>query len=73
MRVNIAVEFVPLLGYIPILEWEQSGGEIMTAVVEIAHRLLERGGAGAGPGLIVRCVKWRGREVQAQVPAPTES
>ena len=56
------MEFVPLLGYIPILGWAQSGGEIMTAVVEIVYRLEERGGAGAGPGHIVGCVKWRGRE-----------
>jgi len=34
----------------------------MTAVVEFVYRLLERGGAGAGPGLIVRSVNWRGRE-----------
>ena len=34
----------------------------MTAVVEIVYRLLERVGAGAGPGLIVGSVKWRGRE-----------
>ena len=34
----------------------------MAAVVETVYRLLERGGAGAGPGLIVGFVKWRGRE-----------
>ena len=49
-------------GCIPDLGWEQSGGESMIAVVEIVYRLLERGGAGAGPGLIVRSVNWRGRE-----------
>ncbi len=34
----------------------------MTAVVETVYRLLERGGADAGPGLIVGFVKWWGRE-----------
>ena len=38
----------------------------MPAVVEIVYRLLERGGAGAGPGLIVESVKWRGREGRHQ-------
>ena len=56
------MEFVPLLGYIPILGWEQSGGEIMTAVVEIVYRLVERGGAGAGRGRTVAFVSWVGCE-----------
>ena len=34
----------------------------MTAVVEFVYRLLERGGAGAGPSPIVGSVNWRGRE-----------
>ena len=34
------------VGCIPELGWEQSGGESMTAVVEIVCPLLERGGAG---------------------------
>ncbi|MDE0079511.1 MAG: hypothetical protein OXO50_18470, partial [Caldilineaceae bacterium] len=31
-------------------------------MAEIVYRLLERGGAGAGPGLIVWFVKWKGCE-----------
>jgi len=44
----------------------------MTAVAETVYRLLERGGAGAGLGLVVGSDKWRGCEGRPK-PAPTES